>query len=93
MEYKEQLPALFPSTKPLPTSSLVAQTVKNLPDAGDLDLVPGLGRSPGEGNSYPLQYSCLENTMDREALQTTVHGGHRVGDTTEQLETRPTIFM
>ena len=32
---------------------------------GDLDLIPGLGRSPGEGNGNPLQYSCLENPMDR----------------------------
>ena len=32
---------------------------------GDLGLIPGLGRSPGEGNGYPLQYSCLENPMDR----------------------------
>ena len=36
-------------------------------DAGDLGLIPGLGRSPGEGNGNPLQYSCLENPMDREA--------------------------
>ena len=35
--------------------------------AGDLVLIPGLGRSPGEGNGYPLQYSCLENSMDRGA--------------------------
>ena len=35
--------------------------------AGDLDLIPGLGRTPGEGNGYPLQYSCLENSMDRGA--------------------------
>ena len=34
-------------------------------NAGDLRLIPGLGRSPGEGNGYPLQYSCLENSMDR----------------------------
>ena len=40
-------------------ASLVAQRVKNL--SGDLGLVPGLGRSPGEGNGYPLQYSFLEN--------------------------------
>ena len=33
---------------------------------GDSGLIPGLGRSPGEGNGYPLQYSCLENPMDRE---------------------------
>ena len=32
---------------------------------GDLDLIPGLGRSPGKGNGYPLQYSCLENSKDR----------------------------
>ena len=33
-------------------------------NAGDLDLIPGLGRSPGEGNGNPLEYSCLENSMD-----------------------------
>ena len=37
-------------------------------NAGDLRSIPGLGRSPGEGNSYPLQYSCLDNPMDRGAL-------------------------
>ena len=37
------------------------------PNAGDPGLIPGLGRSPGEGNGNPLQYSCLENPMDREA--------------------------
>ena len=41
---------------------------------GFLGLIPGLGRSSGEGNSYPLQYSCLENSMDRGAWQATVHG-------------------
>ena len=34
-------------------------------NAGDLGLIPGLGRSPGQGNGYPLQYSCLENSTDR----------------------------
>ena len=43
-------------------------------NAGDLGLIPGLGRSPGEGNGNPLQYSCLENPMDRGAWQATVHG-------------------
>ena len=43
-------------------------------NAGDLSSVPGLGRSPGGGQSNPLQYSCLENSMDRGAWQTTVHG-------------------
>ena len=41
---------------------------------GDPGSIPGSGRSPGEGNSYPLQYSCLENVMDRGAWQVTVHG-------------------
>ena len=43
-------------------------------NAGDLGLIPGLGRSPGEGNGNPLQNSCLENPMDREAWWATVHG-------------------
>ena len=43
-------------------------------NAGDLGLIPGLGRSPGEGNGNPLQYSCLENPMDRGAWRATVHG-------------------
>ena len=43
-------------------------------NAGDLDSIPGLGRSPGGGNSCPLQYSCLENSIDRGAWQATVHG-------------------
>ena len=42
--------------------------------AGDLNLISGLGRSPGEGNGYPLQYSHLENSRDRAAWQATVHG-------------------
>ena len=43
-------------------------------NGGDLGLIPGLGRSPGEGNGYPLQYSGLENSMDRGGWQTTAHG-------------------
>ena len=42
-------------------------------NVGDLDLIPGLGRSPGEGNGNPLQHSCLENPMDGEAWWATVH--------------------
>ena len=42
-------------------------------NAGDLSSVPGLGRSPGEGNDNPLQYTCLENPMDRGAWWATVH--------------------
>ena len=47
-------------------TSLVAQTVKDLLQYGDLDSVSGLGRSSGEGNGYSLQYFCLENSMDRD---------------------------
>ena len=42
--------------------------------AGDADLVPGLGRFPGEGNGNPLHYSCLENPMDRGAWWAAIHG-------------------
>ena len=52
--------------------------VKNLPasarDARDTSLIPGSGRSPGVGNGNPFQYSCLENSMDREAWWAIVHG-------------------
>ena len=49
-------------------TSLVAQTVKaSAYNAGDLGSIPALERSAGEGNGYPLQYSCLENPMDRGA--------------------------
>ena len=58
-------------------SQLVAQTVKNLPanagDIRDVGLIPGSGRSPGGGHGSPLQYSCLENPMERGAWQATVH--------------------
>jgi len=57
---------------------------KNVPDGsdskesacnmGNLGLIPGSRRSPGEGNGNPFQYSCLENSMDRGAWQATVHG-------------------
>ena len=52
-------------------------------NAGDLGLVPGSGRSTEEGNGNPLQYSCLENPMDREAWQATVHGVSKVGHNSE----------
>ena len=52
--------------------------VKNLPanagDTEDAGSTPGLGRSPGVGNGNPLEYSCLENSMERGACQATVHG-------------------
>ena len=56
-------------------ASLVAQTSKESAcNEGDPCSIPGLGRCPEEGNGYPLQYSCLENSMDRGAWWATVHG-------------------
>ena len=54
-----------------PIGSDGKESVCNTVDPGS---VPGLGQSPGEGNSYPLQYSCLENPMDRGAWWAIVHG-------------------
>ena len=48
-------------------------------NSGDLGSIPGLGRSPGEGNGNPLQGSCLEKPMSRGAWRATVHGLQRVG--------------
>ena len=64
-------------------------------NAGDIrntSSIPGLGRSPGEGNGNPLQYSCLENSMDRGAWQATVPGVTKRGMTeytTPQIQTSP----
>ena len=55
----------------LPDGSEVKASARN---AGDPGPIPGSGRSPGEGNGNPLQYSCLENSMDRGAWQATVYG-------------------
>ena len=49
-------------------------------NAGDTSSIPGSGRSPGEGNGNPLQYSCLGNPIDRRAWQVTVHGDARESD-------------
>ena len=51
-------------------------------NAGDADSVPGLGRSHGEGNGNPLQYSCLETSMDKGAWGATVHGVAKESNTT-----------
>ena len=65
----------------------LTQWLKNLPanigNARDVDLIPGLGGSPGGGNGNPLQCSCLENPLDRGARQATVHGVIKGSDTTE----------
>ena len=82
----------FSTSSPVGRASLVAQMVRNLP-AMQETLVRSLGweDSGGEGNRYPLQYSCLENPMDRGAWRTTVHGGHKESDMTEWLTTFPHV--
>ena len=57
--------------KGFPGGSEVKASASN---AGDLGSIPGLGRSPGEGNGNPLKYSCLENPVDRGAWWAAVHG-------------------
>ena len=66
-----------------PCSSVGKESACN---AGDLGSIPGSGRSPGEGNGNPLQYSCLENPMDRGAWQAIIHAVTRVG---HNLATKP----
>jgi len=60
--------------------SVVKESACNVGDAGS---IPGWGRSPGEGSGNPLQYSCLENPMIREAWWATVYGVKRVGNDSE----------
>ena len=68
--------------------------VKNQPaNVGDAGSIPGLGRSSGRGNSNPLQYSYLENPIDRGDWWATVHGGHKEMDTTEPLNTHKYFTM
>ena len=68
-----------------PHSSVGKESACN---AGDPGSVPGLGRSSGEGHGNPLQYSCLENPMDRGTWQVAVHGVIRVG---HNLATKPSM--
>ena len=69
-------------TKWFPRSSAGKESACN---AGDLDVIPGLGRSPGEGNGYPLRYSGLENSNDRGAWVGYSPWGHKFSDITEQV--------
>ena len=69
-----------------PHSSVSKASVCN---AGYLGSIPGSGRSPGEGNGNPLQYSCLENPMDGGAWQATVHGIVRLARVGRDLATKP----
>ena len=71
--------------------ALVVKTLRtNAGGSGDIGSIPGPGRSPGDGNGNPLQYSCLGNSMDRGTWWSTVHGGHKESDTAEPLSTHTT---
>ena len=65
-----------------PGGSVVKKLPTKAGDAKDSGLIPGLGRSPGEGNGNPPQYSCLGNPMDRRAWRATVHEVSKESDTT-----------
>ena len=70
----------------------MAQWIKNVPaSAGDRDagLIPGSGRSPGEGDGNPLQYACLGSPLGRGALRASIHGVARVGHDLHTLGTAP----
>ena len=74
----------------------MAQTVEPARSVGDQGSIPGTGRSPGEGNGNPLEYSCLENSMDGGAWQATVHGSQRAGHdwaTSLSLSFCPSIYL
>ena len=74
MIYVSQIIILYAVNLGFPCGSVVKILPGNAGNAADVGVIPGLGRSPGEVNGNPLQYSCLENSMDRGAWQVTVHG-------------------
>ena len=70
----------------------MAEGVKDPPaNAGDMGLIPGLGRSPGEGNGNPIHYSCLGNPMERGAWRATAHGATKVGHNLATEHTQTTL--
>ena len=71
------------------SGSVVKNPPANARDSGDKGSIPVWGISPREGNGSPLQYSCLENSMDRGAWWAIVHGGCKESDTSECLSTAP----
>ena len=70
-----------------PGGSVVKNPPASAGDAGDLGLIPGLGRSPGEENGNLLQYSCLKNPMEQRSLVGYSPWSHKQSDMTERLST------
>ena len=64
----------------------------NVGDKRDMGLIPGLGRPPGGGNGYTLQYSCLENPKDRGSWRATVHGITKESDAAGHTHTRVCMY-
>ena len=90
---KGNLPTLLEELQPLCGEQYKGSLKEKKASAynvGDLDSIPGYGRSPGEGNGNPLQYSCMENPMDGGAWYCTVHevtkNGTRLSDFTSSLQ-------
>ena len=84
---------LFKSFSLLLMAVLGGSVVKDLPaDAGDSGSISGLRRSPGGGNGNPLQYTYLENPMDRGARQSRVHEVTKESDMTERLNSNNNYF-
>ena len=76
----------------LPGASVVKNPPVNAGDTGDASLIPGLGRSPGGGHGNPLQYSCLENPVDRGAWWATVHRVEKSRMQLKPLSTRLHVY-
>ena len=84
MHVNKQINFIF--QKSTPGGSVGKGSVCNAGDTGDMGSIPGLGRSPGEGNGNPLQYSCLENPLGQRSLEGCSPRGHKESDTTEATE-------
>ena len=76
-----------------PNGSVDKEFTSSAGDIGDVSLIPGSGRSPGGGHDNPLQYSCLENPMDRGAWRDTVHMVAKELDATEHMAHSTYNFM